>query len=291
MKSHPTNQKMRTVFHTIAWSLLFICVFCIGCEQQAVTETGAEMPQTEPDEPKTPIVTETVEPDAPVVLEPKVAEPTAPAETTAEPAGSDVAVTVNGVDILESKVAEKIKPRLDRLSSQGATLPDAYVQRIKQQTVEGMIVELLMDQKIKEADITVTDEDVITHLEESGAAQKPPLSLDDIKAVIEAQGQTFEEVKENIKKGLTYQKFMEAHFAEELNITEEDAQKYYSENTARFKVPEQVNASHIIIKIDTSDPDTDPNDANAEAKAKAQDLLEKIKAGADNDELDKANTD
>jgi peptidyl-prolyl cis-trans isomerase C len=83
---------------------------------------------------------------------------------------------------------------------------------------------------------------------------------------------------------------MEAQWVGKINITEEDAKKHYDESPTQFEVKEQVRASHILIKPDITDPNNDPNQAKAEAKAKIQDLLEQIKDGADFAELAKANS-
>ena len=61
--------------------------------------------------------------------------------------------------------------------------------------------------------------------------------------------------------------------------TEADAKKYYDENVKEFQVPEQVRASHILIR--PADPNTDPNQAKAQAKHKAEELLKKVKGGTD----------
>ncbi len=103
-------------------------------------------------------------------------------------------------------------------------------------------------------------------------------------------GQNFDELKQQLRKGMTYQKVVEAQWAGKINITEEDAKKHYDENPTQFEVKEQVRASHILIKSDITDPNNDPNQAKAEAKAKIQDLLEQIKDGADFAELAKANS-
>jgi peptidyl-prolyl cis-trans isomerase C len=123
------------------------------------------------------------------------------------------------------------------------------------------------------------------------AAQRPPVSLEEFKKTRAESGQSFDEVKEQIRKGMAYQKLMEAQWAGKINITEEDAKKYYDENPTKFEVKEQVRASHILITPDTTDSEADPNQAKAEAKAKIQGLLEQVKGGADFAELAKANSD
>ena len=212
-------------------------------------------------------------------------EPNKPAETAAD----SVAVTVNGVDINESRIEAQLKPQLAKV---GAQLPAAFVEQYKNQlrgqVLEGMIVEQLLDGKVKENNIIVTEEEVVGHLEKAAAQQN--LSLSDIKEMMEARGQSFDEAKQRIKKGMAYQKLMDTQWAGKINVTEDDAKKYYSENKTKFETPEQVRASHILIKPDTNDPNADPNQAKAKAKAKAEDLLKQIKGGADFAELARANS-
>ena len=64
-------------------------------------------------------------------------------------------------------------------------------------------------------------------------------------------------------------------------VTDEDAKKYYEQNINEFKTPEQVRASHILISTRSTDPNADPNKVKAEAKAKAEEVLAKVKAGGD----------
>jgi peptidyl-prolyl cis-trans isomerase C len=55
-------------------------------------------------------------------------------------------------------------------------------------------------------------------------------------------------------------------------------------------MPEQIRASHILIKFDAADSGTDPNEAKTKAKATTEGLLKQIKEGADFAELAKAHS-
>ncbi len=214
----------------------------------------------------------------------------------APPKPDNVAVTVNGVDITENEVEALVQPELDKVSAKAAQLPPEFIEQYKKQIrqwiLEKLISEHLLDEKVKQANIVVTEEDVIAHLKERGSLQQPPLSLEKIQEIVEAQGQNFDEHVKQIQtsKEMKYQKFMETQWAGKINITEDEAKEYYSENPKEFEIHEQVRASHILIKPDTSDPGIDPNEAKAQAKVKAQDLLKQIKDGADFAELAKANS-
>lgn len=208
-------------------------------------------------------------------------EPNRVAEIAPE---TDIAVTINGVDITESDVDAEVAQRLKRMRIPSGMPPqflEQYKKELRQPALEELITRMLLDEKIK-AEVVVTEEEVIAYLEGAGSAQKPPLSLEDIKERIRASGQDFDDVKQNIRRRLGYQRLMEAQWAGRINITEDEARKYYNENPRQFRAPEQVKASHILIKPDTSDPNADPNETKAKAKAKAHELLKKIQ-NADDD--------
>lgn len=239
--------------------LLFLGVFSLGCRRKAPSETDANAPEK----------ADAVEP------------------TTS----SDVAVTVNGVEIMEAEIEEIVNSRLANLAEYAPNRPPEFIEQyrtlFRKQAIEGAIVRRLLDEQMKGADIAVTEEEVINWIKARAAAQRPPLSLEEFKKRMAARGQTFEEMKEQVRQGLVYESFMKREWAGKINVTEEDANDYYSKNKDQY---EQVRASHILIKPDISDPNADPNEAKAAAKAKLQDLLKQINDGADFAELAKANS-
>jgi len=201
-----------------------------------------------------------------------------------------VVITVNGATITQGRIEKMIEPQLRKMSGQiPAMFLNTYKSGLRQRAAEGLIGELLLDEKMKETKTTATEEEVISQIEEMASQQK--LSLEDFKSLLNAYGKSFEEVKEQIQKGLSYQKLLEKQWAGKINVTQDDAKKFYDENKQRFKTPEQIKASHILIKPDISDPTTDPNQAKAAAAEKAQKLLDQIKNGADFAELARANSD
>jgi peptidyl-prolyl cis-trans isomerase C len=74
------------------------------------------------------------------------------------------------------------------------------------------------------------------------------------------------------------------------DVNDAAIEKYYNDNPNEFKTPEQVRASHILISTRSTDPNADPNKVKAAAKAKAQEILDQIKKGADFNELAKKNS-
>ena len=62
-----------------------------------------------------------------------------------------------------------------------------------------------------------------------------------------------------------------------ITVSPQDVQRYYEENEAQYSTPEQVRASHILLKTEGKD--------DAAVKKQAEDLLAKVKGGADFAEL------
>ena len=259
--------------------VIFFAALGLSCKQKSAEQAPADKPQPAP-----------AQIEAEAEADVNVAEPQVPEE----PADS-VAVTINGFDVTESELQQIIKPQLERMAQRAKKLPPAIAQalekQLRQQALNTIIIRRLLDEKVKEANIVITEEELASQFTKVAAAQKPPLSLDEFKTKLAEYGQNFDELKQQVRKQMTYQKVVEAQLAGKINITEEDAKKYYDENPTKFEVKEQVRASHILIKTDTTDSEADPNQVKAEAKIKIQGLLEQIKGGADFAELAKANSD
>jgi len=213
--------------------------------------------------------------------------------------GADnIAVTIDGIDIPQSEIDRIVNPQLKRIAEQSAQLPatfaEQYEKQLREQVLEQTIRRYLLDQKVKEANIVITDEEVMSKITEIAAAQREPLSLEEFKTKMEQYGQNFDNVKADVRGGLARNKFMQAHWAGKIDVTEEEAKKYYDENTRQFEQPEQVRVSHILIKPEFVDPNVnpnaDPNEAKAIAKTKIEGLLKQIKDGADLAELAKSHS-
>jgi peptidyl-prolyl cis-trans isomerase D len=58
-----------------------------------------------------------------------------------------------------------------------------------------------------------------------------------------------------------------------MNVSEQDVQRYYEDNAQQFSTPEQVRASHILLKTEGK--------SEADVKKQADDIAAKAKAGAD----------
>jgi peptidyl-prolyl cis-trans isomerase D len=82
------------------------------------------------------------------------------------------------------------------------------------------------------------------------------------------------------KRKVTYAIIDSSRIASNTQVTQSDLQSYYNQHQDEYRVPEQVNVRHILIKSPAPGPDGKVDQkADEAAKAKAEDILKQIKAG------------
>lgn len=211
-----------------------------------------------------------------------------------KPRPDKIMATVNGDVIMESQVRRRVavryKPQLDKLAAQSPQFVAQWEKQAMQLATNQLVIEQLLDKEARQAGIQVTEEQLLADMAKQLAAEQPPLTVEQYKKMIEEQGIDFEAWKEYYLRNMTYTKFLESKVGDSVKVTEEDAQKYYDENPDDFKTPEQVHASHILIAPQATDPNTDPNQAKAQARERAATLLKQVKEGADFATLAKENS-
>lgn len=110
---------------------------------------------------------------------------------------------------------------------------------------------------------------------------------DKVAEALKEQGKTRDEVIQELAFGEMVNRWIEEKVKSQIKVDDAAIEKFYTENKEKFQTPEQMSASHILIKVDTA---ADAETRN-KAKAKAEDLLAKLKAGGDFKKLAEENSD
>ena len=170
---------------------------------------------------------------------------------------------------------------------------------------ERLVRESLLNDKVRDLitqGATVSDPEVLKAFKEQNAKVKldyAVLTLDDVQPqvkVTEPEVKNYFETHKSVyqagnpeKRKVTYA-VLPAEKIPGAEITDGDVQRYYSDNQEKYRLPEQVKVSHILIKTIGPDGKPDPK-LEAPAKAKAEALLKQIKSGASFVELAKKNSE
>jgi peptidyl-prolyl cis-trans isomerase C len=267
---------MKKYLYVSTLVVAFVAIISLGgCKKSEPQPIAPEAPKAVP---AAAAAVEAPAPVAPANTPPAPAPVPTPAEIKVEKVDPNAtAVTVDGSVITEGQIEAKMAPRLKAM---GGQVPPQYQEQMKQQlrgrALDAMIIEKLLDAKVKEKGITISDATVTDAI----AKQMKEQGMDEeaFKKALASFGITEDQLKEQTRRGLGYQQLIEAQFAGKTDVNDADAKKFYDQNINEFKTPEQVRASHILIGTKSIDPNADPNKVKAEAKAKAEMVLGKVKA-------------
>jgi peptidyl-prolyl cis-trans isomerase C len=186
--------------------------------------------------------------------------------------GTDIEVPADAIAVVGEQ--EITKAEYDRLLASAEKTYEAREQefpaagtpefaQLRNAIVRSLVEQAQFEIAAEELDVTVTDADVDKRLDElkeqffEGDEQK-------YKDELEAQGLTEEQVKSDLRTRLLSEKVFE-QVTSEVEVTDEDVQKYYDDNAAQFETPASREVRHILVKN----------------KARADELHAQLEDGAD----------
>jgi len=206
-----------------------------------------------------------------------VATPAKPAAPATKP--TDVVATVNGVAITRVE-QDRASQALQAQNRMPAPTDPEQKKKIEEAALTQIVAAEVLYQAARKQEIPDLDKKVDAKFDE-GKSRFP--AKEDFEKALKDNGITAQELKDLLRRDIVISTYIEKQITSKITITTEQAKKFYDENLDKFKKPESVHASHILIGVDPK--------ATAEekqkAKQKADDLLKQVKGGADFSELAK----
>ena len=196
----------------------------------------------------------------------------------------DQVAVVNGVTISRAQFDKELTVHLQRVARQGGQVSDEQMEMLKKDILEGLIEREVLYQESQKAGIKITDQKVD---EQMASIKKRFPSEEEFQRALASMNLTEAEVRSQIQRGLAIRELIDQKVASKIVITDEATSAYYTGNPQLFKQPEQIKASHILIKVEPTADDT----AKAAAKKKITDIQQKLKDGGDFAELAKQNSE
>lgn len=216
------------------------------------------------------------------------------------------AAKADGLEVTASEVQDAIKA-IPAFSKNGVFDKDAYFQtlssnRIKPPEFEKSIEMDLLTMKMREKvlkDVSVSDEEVMAEYKNvnrkldldyigvHGVSFKKEVAVtdDEAREYLKKNGSEFM-VPVKVKAFYAYSDLKEA--AKKVKVTDAEISEFYEKNLKQFETPEEARARHILITPEPKEADREK--AKAEAKARADDILKRLKTGASFADLARANS-
>jgi peptidyl-prolyl cis-trans isomerase C len=184
----------------------------------------------------------------------------------------DTVAVVEGVEIKKAELEKTFAGMLAGRGIPAEQIPDEQRAQGYRMVLDDMIVDKLLTKRA--ADTKVTDEEVAAQMDQFKAKFG---SDEELKKQIEASGLTVEKVKSDVREHLRQEHWIDSQIQDKANVTDADAEDFYKKNPDQFKQPEQVRASHILIKLDQ---DAKP-DVVAEKEKAAKAIQARVVKGED----------
>ena len=181
-----------------------------------------------------------------------------------------VAIIVGEGVVLESQVNNMLENIEKRYQEQGDPMPPKEV--LLEQVQERLIIEELQLQMGKQAGIRVGDGELNQAFE--NIAQSNGLSLEDFIQTLEAEGESYEELRSQVRKEMIIQRVQRGRVGREVNITEQELDGFLATEGAVKELSPELFVRQILI--------SDKNTADL--------LIKEINDGADFANLAKENS-
>ena len=181
-----------------------------------------------------------------------------------EPSKDTVAV-VNGVEISRADFDAEISRARQQFAGLGQPMSTARLSKIKKDVLESLIGRELLYQTSQKHGIKVDEATINNQL----AMQKKRFpSETEFNKVLSKNNLSEAAMRVQLERNMAIKEFIDKQFVQNVTISDKESKAYYESKPEYFKQPEQVQASHILIKIDS--------EADESQKAQARKKIEKI---------------
>lgn len=198
-----------------------------------------------------------------------------PSLLSADTVVEEIIARVNGQIITHSDYEREQQQLKEEAQQQDPTRADQLLNEGQKDVLRGLIDRELLLERGKDLNITA-DTELIKRLDDMRKQLKLD-NLEDLEKAAQAQGVSFEDFKQNMRTEIITQKVIQREVGSRVNITKEDEQTFYDAHKSELSHPEQVRLSEVLVSTDGLGNDQGKLDA---AKAKADDLLKQVRAGA-----------
>ena len=189
-------------------------------------------------------------------------------------APADKVAVVNGVTISKDTYDRELDFFVRRAAPGGQQIPDVQMAQMKSEVLESLIDRELLFQESKKKGIQVKSDAVSDQLQK--IQQRYP-NKEEFQKLLSNMGLTESDVQAQIERGMAIQKLIDKEVTEKIKVSDEETKAFYDKNPQLFQQPEQIKASHILIKVQADAP----ADQKAEARKKIEDVQQKVKKGED----------
>ncbi|MBI1922088.1 MAG: peptidylprolyl isomerase [Geobacter sp.] len=195
-----------------------------------------------------------------------------------------IAAIVNDEPITSHDIDREVATTLKEAERKGV-VPKESAAELRVLALNKLIDKKLVEQKIRELDIRISEEEVHQAIED--VKKQNNLTQEALVAALRTQGLTFDDYKTQLKEQLERLRLISMEVRSKIQVGEREMREYYAANPLKFGAEEAFRARHIFLRVPK---DAKPDDIKR-IMANAVSVHNEAKSGADFAELAKKNSD
>jgi peptidyl-prolyl cis-trans isomerase C len=160
---------------------------------------------------------------------------------------SEKAAVVNGVVISQKELAKELDFHLQRFVRQGVKLSKEQMATLKNKVLENLIDREILYQESQKSGIKVDKKKID---EELSDVKKRFPSEEEYKKALSTMKISESDIKKDIKEKLAINALIDLKISKKIVVSDKETKAFYDTHPDLFKQPEQVRASHILIKVE-----------------------------------------
>jgi peptidyl-prolyl cis-trans isomerase SurA len=201
----------------------------------------------------------------------------------------EIVARVNNQIITKSELQRSRASMAQEVRQQNPPDADQQLKTREKNLLRDLIDQSLLAQKGEDLGISV-DTELIKKLDDI-RKQMNLGSMEDLEKAAEQQGVSYEDFKNNMKNQLITQHVIGEEVSRHVQISKEEVAKFYDEHKKELDRPEQIRLSEILISTEAKEGDTRSEQERLDqARAKANEVEQKLKTGAKFEDLAKTNS-
>ena len=159
-----------------------------------------------------------------------------------------VAVIVNDGVVLESDIKQKMSDFKKDAAVSGKRIPADAV--LREEVIEELILEELQLQIAERVGIKISDEELNLTLKR--LAQQNDMDLETFVKYVEDQGDSYEKVREDVRKSLKIQRVQQGRIQNKISITREELNNFLNTDEAKTQLGPELNVKQVLIRQNSS---------------------------------------
>jgi len=215
---------------------------------------------------------------------PQIGARPAPRPDAGPQAADYIVAVVNSEPITNNEVRRRMVRFEQQLAAQGSPLPPRP--QLMREVLERLITEKAQLQVAKESGVRA--DDAVVDQAEQQVARQNSIDVAELRRRVVADGMTVAQFREDLRNQILLTRVRDRELQSRVKVTELDIDQYLREQqVSADPALTEMNLAHILVAV----PENATSEQVAQAQAKAQQVLQRARAGEDFGKLARENSD